>query len=252
MMSVRLSIITATWNSAETLPATLESIASQTYSNFELIVVDGGSTDNTLKIIRSSNIVSRWVSEKDNGIYDALNKGISMAQGEYIGFMHSDDIYAAPNSLELVSKKLEGDPDAIYADLQYVNKADTNIIVRHWKSGEFDFNKLKWGWMPPHPTFVMKRTLYERFGCFDLSYKIAADYDSIVRYLYVNKVKPLYLSDVIVKMRVGGASNRSMANIIQKSKEDLSVMRAAKIPITSGIIGKNLSKIPQFFSLPRR
>lgn len=246
---IKISIITATWNSAETLPATLESIASQTYSNFELIIVDGGSTDNTMDIVHSSSIVSRWVSEPDKGIYDALNKGIAMAQGEYISFMHSDDIYAARNSLELVCKMLESDPDAIYADLQYVSKLDTDIVVRHWKSGEFNFNKLKWGWMPPHPTFIMKRVLYKKFGCFDLSYKIAADYDSVVRYLYVNKVKPSYLPEVIVKMRVGGASNRSLANILQKSKEDFLVMRSAGIFFLVGMLGKNLSKIPQFMRL---
>lgn len=245
-MTVKLSIITATWNSSKTLTATLESLASQTSQNFESIVVDGGSTDSTVEIIQSSSVVARWVSEKDRGIYDALNKGIRMAQGEYVGFMHSDDIFASDSAVEsLLSHIDKHNSDAIYADLQYVKKDDVNAIVRHWKSGDLDYDKFKWGWMPPHPTFYMKKSLYEKYGMFDLSYRIAADYDSLMRYLYTNKVSPSYLPEVLVKMRVGGASNRSLKNIIQKSMEDVRVMRKSRIPLMSGLLGKNLSKIPQ-------
>ncbi|BCD98339.1 glycosyltransferase family 2 protein [Marinagarivorans cellulosilyticus] len=247
-MPVKLSIITATWNSAETLPATLDSLAAQTCQDFESIVVDGGSSDSTVDIIKASEVVDRWVSEKDRGIYDALNKGIQMAQGEYVGFMHSDDIFADNASVEIILDYIEKhSPDAVYADLNYVQKDDVSKVVRHWKSGKYDASKLKWGWMPPHPTFYMKKSLYENFGLFDLSYKIAADYDSLMRYLFVGGVVPAYISEVLVKMRVGGASNRSLKNIIQKSKEDIRVMRASGIPVFKALVGKNLTKIPQFF-----
>lgn len=247
-MSVKLSIITATWNSAKTLPATLDSLAAQTCRNFESIVVDGGSTDNTVEIINSSKVVDRWVSEKDQGIYDALNKGIQMAKGEYVGFLHSDDIFAAERSLEKLNNHLnESQSDAVYADLQYVQKDDLDKVVRTWKSGPFSYPKLRRGWMPPHPTFYMKKKLYEKFGAFDLNYRIAADYDSLLRYLYAGKVIPSYLPEVLVKMRVGGASNRSIKNIVLKSKEDIRAMKASKIPFIPALIGKNVSKIPQFF-----
>ena len=247
-MTVKISIITATWNSESTLPATLESLASQTSQDFESIVIDGGSTDSTVDIIKSSPVVDRWVSEKDKGIYDALNKGIHMASGEYVGFMHSDDIFASSRSVEILLDHIKNNtPDALYADLQYVQKDDVSKIVRQWDSGVFEYSKLKRGWMPPHPTFYMKKSLYNDLGVFDLSYDIAADYDSLIRYLYVNNVLPLYIPEVLVKMRVGGASNRSLKNIILKSKEDIRIMRNAKIPVFSGVIGKNISKIPQFF-----
>lgn len=247
-MSVKLSIITATWNSAETLPATLDSLASQTCQNFESIVVDGGSTDNTVDIIKNSAVVDRWVSEKDRGIYDALNKGIQMAQGEYVGFMHSDDVFASETSVQLIQDHIEKIcPDAVYADLNYVQKDDISKVVRHWKSGEYNAAKLRWGWMPPHPTFYMKKTLYQKLGFFDLSYKIAADYDSLMRYLYVGGVRPSYIPEVLVNMRVGGASNRSISNIIQKSSEDVRAMKASGIPVFRALAGKNFSKIPQFF-----
>ena len=245
---MKLSIITATWNSAETLPSTLDSLAKQTNRSFESIVVDGGSTDSTVSIIKSSSVVCRWISEKDNGIYDALNKGIQMAQGEYVGFMHSDDVFASDRSVEMLLAHIdEYNPEAMYADLQYVQKENLDKVVRYWKSGAFGFNRLKAGWMPPHPTFYMKKTLYQKYGYFDLSYKIAADYDSLMRYLFVNKISPSYLPEVLVKMRVGGASNRSLRNIIQKTKEDISVMKKCGIPVFPATIGKNVSKIPQFF-----
>ena len=248
-MTIKLSIITATWNSSTTLPATLESLASQTSQDFESIVVDGGSTDDTLDIIQSSSVVSRWISEKDKGIYDALNKGIQMAKGEYVGFMHSDDVFASRESIEhLLSHLNQFNSDAVYADLQYVQKNNLNDVVRMWKSGVFDYTKLKRGWMPPHPTYYMKKSFYEKFGMFDLSYKIAADYDSLMRYLYVHNIQPTYLPEILVKMRVGGESNRSLKNIFLKSLEDVRVMRKSGIPVMSGLLGKNVSKIPQFFS----
>lgn len=246
---MKLSIITATWNSSATISRTLESLAEQTYQDYEYIVIDGDSSDNTLDIIKNSGVkVDMLVSEKDKGIYDALNKGISLASGDYVGFLHSDDFFAAPSSLEGLVKCLENtNPQAIYADLEYVKKDCTSEVVRYWKSGRFYKKKMKVGWMPPHPTFYMKREMYEVYGVFDLKYRISADYDSLVRYLWSNNILVEYYPQVLVRMRVGGASNRSLKNIIAKTKEDLAIMRRNNLPILPAVIGKNISKIKQFF-----
>jgi glycosyltransferase len=246
---IKLSIITATWNSAKTVGATLQSLAHQTFQNYESIIVDGASSDGTLDVVRSSGIkIGKIVSERDKGIYDALNKGIALASGDYVGFLHSDDVLASPTSLErLVECIAVKKPDAVYADLQYVERANINKIVRYWKSGYYHRDRLKSGWMPPHPTFYMRKDLYAKLGGFDLTYKISADYDSLIRYLWVNDVKLEYLPEVLIKMRVGGASNRSIANIIKKSKEDLAVMKQYNVPLLRAMMGKNLSKLPQFF-----
>lgn len=246
---MKLSIITATWNSSETIADTLASLAQQTYTEFEYIVIDGGSTDDTVAKIKASGLrVDHLVSEPDRGIYDALNKGIALATGDYVGFLHSDDLLATEQSLANLAKALtDTQSDAIYADLQYVQKGDTNKVIRHWRSGAFDRKKMKYGWMPPHPTFYMRRSLYEQLGGFDLSYRIAADYDSLLRYLWASEVQATYLPEVLIKMRVGGASNRSLANIVKKSAEDISAMNKNGVPAISAFPGKNLSKIPQFF-----
>jgi glycosyltransferase len=246
---IKLSIITATWNSAKTVGATLQSLAHQTFQNYESIIVDGASSDGTLDVVRSSGIkIGKIVSERDKGIYDALNKGIALASGDYVGFLHSDDVLASPTSLErLVECIAVKNPDAVYADLQYVDRANINKIVRYWKSGSYHRDRLKSGWMPPHPTFYMRKDLYAKLGGFNLTYKISADYDSLIRYLWVNDVKLEYLPEVLIKMRVGGASNRSLINIIKKSKEDLAVMKQYNVPVLRAMMGKNLSKLPQFF-----
>lgn len=247
-MPKKLTIITATWNSGKTLPSTLQSLSEQSNQNFELVVVDGGSTDNTIEIIKESPVVTRWVSERDGGIYDALNKGIGLARGEFVGFLHSDDVFASEKSVDSLIRHMEKvKPEAVYADLEYVRQENVGSVIRHWKSGVFSRSLLDWGWMPPHPTFYMKKASYEKYGLFDLSFKIAADYDSLIRYLYINNVQPSYLPEVLVKMRVGGASNRSLKNIIQKSIEDVRVMRSAGLPVMKALAGKNFSKLPQFF-----
>lgn len=249
MADIKLSIITATFNSATTVGATLQSLAAQRFQNYESIIVDGASTDDTLEVVRNSGVtIGQIVSECDNGIYDALNKGIALATGDYVGFLHSDDVLASPTSLEKLADCIaQSRPDAVYADLQYVEKADINKVVRYWKSGYYHRDRLKNGWMPPHPTFYMRRELYAELGGFNLAYRISADYDSLIRYLWVNNVTVEYLPEVLIKMRVGGASNRSLKNIIKKSKEDLAVMKYYDIPALRAMIGKNLSKLPQFF-----
>ncbi|AFR02750.1 glycosyl transferase [Pectobacterium carotovorum subsp. carotovorum] len=246
---MKVSIITATYNSAKTISDTLKSLNAQTYPDIEYIIIDGGSKDNTLSLIKSScSRVSVIISEPDKGIYDALNKGILSATGDIIGFLHSDDFFAYPDAVkDIVDAMRESNADAVYGDLNYISSTDNDVIVRKWVSGGFDINKMKLGWMPPHPTFYMKRACYQRFGSFDLSYRISADYDSLLRYLWIHKVTVKYIPKVIINMRVGGMSNRSLSNMIMKTKEDVKAMKSNKLPWLSAVAGKNLSKIPQFF-----
>ncbi|MFH4484131.1 glycosyltransferase family 2 protein [Vibrio diabolicus] len=245
---MKVSIITATYNSSNTLPDTLRSLEAQTYQNIEYIIVDGASKDNTLEVVKSHcSRVATVISEPDKGIYDALNKGIQAATGDVVGFLHSDDLFAYPDAVkDIVNSFLESNSQAVYADLEYVSKNDTENTVRLWKSGQYSQKELKKGWMPPHPTFYMKRELYQQYGLFDLSFKIAADYDSLLRYLWVNNVSMAYLPTVLIKMRVGGASNRSLSNIIHKTKEDIQALKNSSLSWPRAILIKNLSKIPQF------
>ena len=247
---MKISVITATWNSAKTVEDTLRSFSSQNYDNTEYIVVDGASSDNTVDIVKSSGVnVDVLLSEKDKGIYDALNKGIKLASGDVVGFLHSDDVYANESVLERIANAFEQDKtDSVYGDLEYVSKDVPDKVIRKWKSGEFTRERMKNGWMPPHPTFYLKREHYERLGAFDLNYRIAADYDSILRYLWLNKLNAAYIPEVLVKMRVGGESNRSVSNIIQKSREDRRAMMVNGLPWMQALVSKNLSKIPQFFA----
>jgi glycosyltransferase len=246
---MKVSIITATYNSAATIIDTLKSLEAQTYKDIEYIIVDGASKDDTLEIIQAnSSRVSKVICEQDKGIYDALNKGINIATGDIVGFLHSDDLFASNQVIEDIVKEFHiSKSDAVYADLEYVSKDDTSKVVRLWKSGEYNKKQLKKGWMPPHPTFYLKRDLYVKYGTFDLTFKIAGDYDSLLRYLWLNNISMTYLPKVIMRMRVGGASNRSFKNIIQKTTEDIAALKKNKIFWPSALFLKNVSKISQFF-----
>lgn len=246
---MKITVITATWNSGKTIGETLASFNGQDYSNTEYIIVDGGSIDNTINIIEANGRrVDKLVSEKDKGIYDALNKGVDLATGDAIGFLHSDDVFSHSSVLSNIAKAFGlNDVDAVYGDLDYVAKADMGKIIRRWKSGVYSRNKFKNGWMPPHPTFYMKRNCYERYGAFNLDYKIAADYDSLLRYMWSNNISVTYLPEVLIKMRVGGESNKSIMNIFNKSREDIQAMQSNNIPVARALLLKNLSKVPQFF-----
>lgn len=245
---MKISIITATYNSSKTIIDTLKSLEQQTYSNIEYIIIDGASKDNTLDIIKKySTKVSKIISEPDKGIYDALNKGISNATGDFVGFLHSDDILAYPNAIEdIVTILINEQPQAIYADLEYVSKENTANVVRRWVSGDYKHSNLKKGWMPLHPTFYMRRELYEELGSFDLDFKISADYDSLLRYLWLNNITVSYLPKVITKMRIGGESNRSFLNILKKTQEDISALKKNNIFWIYPLFMKNISKLPQF------
>jgi glycosyltransferase len=245
---MKVSIITATYNSAATISDTLQSLNAQSYQNIEYIIIDGASKDQTLAVIKQQcPLVTTIISEPDKGIYDALNKGIEAATGDIVGYLHSDDLFAYPDAVkDIVAQFKTSNCDAIYGDLQYVSKDDTDNVIRLWKSGSYTKEKLKNGWMPPHPTFYMKRDLYQKLGLFDLSFKIAADYDSLLRYLWANEVTMSYLPKVVMKMRVGGASNRDLKNIIQKTKEDIQALKNSGIFWPRALLIKNLSKLPQF------
>lgn len=245
---MRISIITATYNSEKTLLDTLLSLECQTYPDIEYIIVDGASKDNTLELIKSNcSKVSKIICESDKGIYDALNKGINAATGDVIGFLHSDDLLAYDGAIADIAKTFEATScDAVYGDLEYVSQNDTAKRVRLWKSGVFSRTKMLLGWMPPHPSFYMKRSCYTEFGNFSLDYRISADYDSLLRYILKQRIEIAYLPKVLVKMRVGGISNRSLSSMANKSIEDIRVMKKNGIIWPLALAYKNLSKLPQF------
>jgi glycosyltransferase involved in cell wall biosynthesis len=245
---IKISVITATWNCAGTVSECLASVAAQSWSPVEHVVIDGASRDDTLALLKQRrDQLAVLVSEPDRGIYDALNKGIARATGEVIGFLHADDVFAAPDVLAQVAKAF-ADPSvsAVYGDLQYVRESDVTRVVRHWRSGPFSERKLAWGWMPPHPTLYVRREWYERIGGFDTGYRIAADYFSVLRLFSQPGFKAAYLPRVLVKMRLGGESNRSLKNILRKSREDYHALRRTGVGGVGALAWKNLSKITQF------
>ncbi len=246
---MKVSIITIAYNSQNSIPDTIDSVLSQTYPDIEYIVVDGKSKDMTVDIVKSyGDKVHKFISEPDKGIYDALNKGVALATGDVVGFLHSDDIFGSNDIIEkVVALFQEKKTDSIYGDLQYVYKNDTSRVFRYWEAGGYSLRKLKMGWMPPHPTFYVKKSAYEAYGTFNTSFKIAADYDNMLRLLGKHKITTAYLPVVMVKMRVGGASNRSIKNIIRKSSEDMHAIRVNRFGNVFTLIFKNLRKLGQFF-----
>ena len=188
------------------------------------------------------------ISEPDKGIYDALNKGIARSTGDVIGLIHSDDFFADEKVLERVAAAFsDPDIDAVYGDLEYVAAADPTRVVRRWRAGNFTPRKLAWGWMPPHPTLFMRRRVFEAHGAYDASYHIAADYDAILRWFGQGGIRTAYIPEVLVKMRLGGKSNRSLRSIFRKSLEDYRALRSNKVGGIGALAAKNLSKLPQFF-----
>ncbi|MDF1884415.1 glycosyltransferase [Sulfurimonas sp. SAG-AH-194-C21] len=246
---MKISVITAVYNNQNTIEDALNSVLSQTHDDVEYIVIDGNSSDDTLNIIKKyEDKIDVLVSEPDSGIYDALNKGIDKASGDIVCFLHSDDIYANEHVLTKVNALLENShADSVYGDLVYVKKTNIDKVVRFWKSGEFSEKKLKRGWMPPHPTFFVKREIYTRYGGFDTSFTIAADYDTVLRFLGVQKISTAYLPEVLIKMRLGGESNKSLSNLKKKTLEDIRALKKNNIGGYLTIVMKNISKLPQFF-----
>lgn len=210
-MVMKVSIITATWNSAATLRDTMDSVLAQTYQDIEHIIVDGMSKDGTMDIVRSyeSRYHGRlkYVSEPDHGIYDAMNKGIAMATGDVIGILNSDDFYTSSNVLEVLVDNLEeSGADAVYGDIHFVDDLDLTKSVRYYSSKGFRRWKMRLGWMPAHPSFYCKKSIYEKYGAFDISFKIGADFENLLRLIFVNKINAVYVPIDCVTMRTGGAS----------------------------------------------
>ena len=292
---MKISIITATYNSAKNLANCLQSVAGQDYPHIEHIVVDGGSIDGTMEIVKSFPSVTKSISEPDKGIYDALNKGIRLATGDVIGFVHSDDMLASPNIISHIALKFSHDSgviesipeeensassplsggdvsvrnaggrqrgsrgrvsisinknvrnvDGVYGNLVFVDPENTDKVIRTWISTPFDRRELKHGWMPPHPTLFLRREVYEKHGLFDISFKIAGDYDFMLRVMCDPEIRLQLLPETIVKMRHGGASTGSLRQILKKMQEDLRALRNNGFRFPLWVLAmKNLRKLPQ-------
>jgi glycosyltransferase involved in cell wall biosynthesis len=218
---MRFSLVTACYNSAATIRDTLESVAAQTHPHIEHIVIDGGSTDATLDIVRASGArVARVVSEKDSGIYNAMNKGVRLATGDVIGTINSDDFYADPGVIARVAQVFaETGADCVFGDLEYVHPADPTKVLRRWRSQPYVPGAFQRGWHPAHPTFFARRELFERLGGFDESLRISSDYELMLRFMEPGRARSAHLASVLVKMRDGGVSNRTFGNILRANLE---------------------------------
>lgn len=243
-----IAVMTAVYNAVDTLPDAVESVRSQRGVEVEHIVLDGGSSDGTVEWLNAVRPrPQEYLSEADGGVYDALNKAAHLATAPIVGLLHADDLFADEAVLAKVLKAFsEPSVDLVYGDLQYVTRDKPYRVIRHWRSGAFDFSKLRYGWMPPHPTVFVRRELLARVGGYDLSLRVAADYEWMLRVLTQPEIRVRYLPEVLVKMRVGGMSNRSLANILRKSAEDLAAMRRHRIGGILTLLAKNLRKLPQF------
>lgn len=246
---MKISLITVTYNSEKYLSQCIESVQSQTYKNIEHIIVDGRSTDNTVSIIKSyESVISRWISEPDKGMYDAINKGIAMATGEVIGLLNSDDMLYSDDVIEKIVKTFEEkNVDSIYGDLQYVDQEITSRVFRTWKGKTYDRNLFKMGWMPGHPTFYIKKEMIDKYGGYENHYFTAADYEFMARYLFKHKISSYYLPKLIVKMRRGGASNKNINQRFRANRRDYLAMKNNHIPLPFIVsILKPLSKVHQY------
>lgn len=249
---MKVSIITTCKNSETTIEGTIKSVLNQDYPGIEYIIIDGGSTDYTLEIINKyQNKISKVISEADEGLYHAINKGISLATGELVGNLNSDDFYFSSTTISEVVKKLhEKSADAVYGDLHYVDRNDTQKVIRNWEAGEYTEGLFLKGWMPPHPAFFVKREVYTKHGLFNTDLKSAADYELMLRFIHKHKITVAYVPKVLVKMRVGGKSNKTLLNRIKANLEDRKAWRINDItPNLTTLFLKPLSKLKQYRKL---
>lgn len=230
---MKISIITVVRNNVATISDAIDSVVGQTYKNIEHIVIDGASTDGTVGVVQSyRNKIDKFITEKDHGLYDAMNKGISLATGDIIGILNSDDIYFDKNVIEnIVNTFREKNTDSVFGDLHYVDKNNTNKVMRHWKTSNFKLGSFAKGWHPPHPSFFVKKEVYEKYGLFDLQLSISADFDLMLRFLEKHQISSVYLPKILVKMRTGGQSNNSIKNIIISNKSILRSFSKNKIKV---------------------
>ena len=224
---MKVSIITVSFNSAKTIADTIKSVLSQDFPEIEYIIVDGNSSDDTVKIIRQyENRISKWISEKDQGMYDAMNKGITMATGDVIGILNSDDVYMNNHVISDLTDLLEKQKaQVVFADLILVDQDDDNKVLRYYDSGHFHPDKFRYGWMPAHPTVFVRRELYQAVGLFSTTYQIAADYEMLIRMLAIQKAPYAYFPKPVVRMRSGGASTAGISRNWILNKE---IVRACK------------------------
>lgn len=245
---IKVSLITVTKNSSATIVDTLNSVKNQTYKNIEYIIIDGLSTDNTIEIINSSNtIIDKFLSEKDDGIYHAMNKGLSLATGDIIGFLNSDDIFADNEVIQKIVEAFEKNQvECVYSNIYY--RDHYNNIKRVWKAGKFNNLSFYLGWMPPHPTFWVDKSVYKKYGGFDLRFKFSGDYEIMLRFLLKHKIKWHFLDEFTVIMKTGGASNASIKNrLLANSEDHMAWLVNNKSSFCQLIrIFKPIRKLPQF------
>lgn len=253
---MKISLITATYNSAETVRDTLQSVLNQTFKDIDYIIIDGNSKDNTMDIVKEFEPKFegrlRWVSEKDKGIYDAMNKGVRMAQGDIVGILNSDDFFASNDVLEKVNAAFTETPaiDGVYADVRYVDWDDTGKTVRMFSGKDFTREKLCWGKMPPHPSFYVKRECYDKFGLYSLDYPICADYDMFVKMIWLGNINTLYINDVFVNMRSGGTSSNGIKVHRKIMRERMRCVREHNMP--SNFFKQTSRYFEKIFSLLRK
>jgi len=251
---MKISIITVVLNNKSEIEYCINSVLNQSYKNVEYIIVDGGSTDGTADIIRKhEKAISTFISEPDYGLYDAMNKGIKIASGDVIGLLNADDVYYDCDVLQKIASVMKNsNTEACHSDLVYVNKNDLNKIVRYWRSCEFQKGFLKKGRTPAHPTFFVRKSVYDQYGTFDLSYKLAADFELMARFLEHHKIKVKYIPMVSVKMRVGGVTNKSLSNIVKGNLEIFKACKKNNIKLfyPSFLAGKFINRVQQFYLTP--
>lgn len=253
---MKISLITATYNSAETVRDTLKSVLNQTFKDIDYIIVDGNSKDNTMEIVQEFEPLFqgrlRWVSEPDKGIYDAMNKGVMMAQGDIVGILNSDDFFASDDVLEKVNAAFTENPaiDGVYADVRYVDWHDTGKTVRLFSGKDFKREKLCWGKMPPHPSFYVKRECYDKFGLYSLDYPICADYDMFVKMIWLGNINTLYINEVFVNMRSGGTSSNGIKVHRKIMRERMRCVREHNMP--SNFFKQTSRYFEKIFSLLRK
>lgn len=245
---MKITVITVCLNAVDTIDDTIQSIRQQSHPDIEYIIVDGGSTDGTLSVIeKNRDLVSMLITERDDGMYFAANKAISCASGDIVGMLNADDFYADKHVLSDVEFLMNDGADAVYGNLHYVDRKQTTTVSRNWVSGPFEKRSFLQGWMPPHPTFFLRKSAYDQYGGFRLDFGSAADYELMLRMLYKHSLKPMYLDRVMVKMRDGGESNVSLVNRIKANWDDRKAWRVNELTAAwYTLYLKPLSKLRQF------
>ena len=248
MQGLKISIITVAYNAQNTIERCITSVLQQNFKNVQYILIDGKSTDDTLQIINQyKDSIDILISEPDSGVYDAMNKGIAVATGDIIGTINADDFFADDDVLYNIAKVFnEQDANILYGDLDYIDPNDN--VIRKWRSGKYKKGMFNWGWMPPHPTFYCRKKLFDDFGIYRLDYGSAADYELMLRFIHLNNTNAYYLNKVMIKMVIGGLSNKNVTNRVQAMRFDLKAMRNNNIflPMVT-ILFKPLRKVAQFF-----